>query len=182
MKRLCLGSVTSFPVETEGFPSPCPLCPAGECYLTEWTIWSRCQISCVNGNDLGFGSVQVRSRAVVAQDPENLLQCPEQELEARPCTGQTWHVADRETHMSCGSNMSCVSLPEGECFEYQWKTGPWRGSSRNVWCERTDGLNVTGKQSLTRPEVVPEFIRGETGSIWWSHDGVVVCPGCPPLT
>uniref|UniRef100_H3CL39 Thrombospondin type-1 domain-containing protein 7A n=1 Tax=Tetraodon nigroviridis TaxID=99883 RepID=H3CL39_TETNG len=94
---------------------PCP----GECYLTEWTTWSRCQISCVNGDDLGFGSVQVRSRAVVAQDPENLLQCPEQELEARPCT-------------------------EGKCLEYRWKTGPWRGSSRPVWCERTDGLNVTG--------------------------------------
>lgn len=87
--------MTSFPVKTEGFPSPFPLCPAGECYLTEWTIWSRCQISCVNGNDLGFGSVQVRSRAVLAQDPENLLQCPEQELEARPCTGQPWHIAGR---------------------------------------------------------------------------------------
>lgn len=60
----------------------------GECYLTDWTIWSPCQLSCVSGDDLGFGSVQVRSRAVVAQDPENLLQCPEQELEARPCTGQ----------------------------------------------------------------------------------------------
>lgn len=77
-------------------PTSAPLCPAGECYLTEWTIWSRCQISCADGDDLGFGSVQVRSRAVVAQDPENLLQCPDQELEARPCTGQTWHGADWE--------------------------------------------------------------------------------------
>ncbi|XP_039858562.1 thrombospondin type-1 domain-containing protein 7A [Simochromis diagramma] len=94
---------------------PCP----GECYLTDWTVWSSCQLSCINGADLGFGSVQVRSRAVVAQDPENLLQCPEQELEARPCT-------------------------DGECFDYKWKSGPWRGSSRHVWCERSDGLNVTG--------------------------------------
>uniref|UniRef100_A0A4W6CEH6 Thrombospondin type-1 domain-containing protein 7A n=1 Tax=Lates calcarifer TaxID=8187 RepID=A0A4W6CEH6_LATCA len=94
---------------------PCP----GECYLKDWTVWSACQLSCVSGDDLGFGSVQVRSRAVVAQDPENLLQCPEQELEARPCT-------------------------DGQCFEYKWKTGPWRGSSRQVWCQRSDGLNVTG--------------------------------------
>ncbi|MED6259489.1 Thrombospondin type-1 domain-containing protein 7A, partial [Ataeniobius toweri] len=91
-----------------------------ECYLTEWTVWSPCQLSCVSGDDLGFGSVQVRSRAVVAQDPENLLECPEQELEARPCTG-------------------------GQCFEYKWRTGPWRGSSRHVWCQRSDGMNVTGK-------------------------------------
>ncbi|XP_077362253.1 thrombospondin type-1 domain-containing protein 7A-like [Festucalex cinctus] len=94
---------------------PCP----GECYLTDWTVWSPCQLSCVGGDDLGFGSVQVRSRAVVAQDPENLLQCPEQELEARPCT-------------------------DGQCFEYAWRAGPWRGSSRHVWCQRSDGLNVTG--------------------------------------
>ena len=65
------------------------ICSVGECYLTDWTVWSPCQLSCVSGDDLGFGSVQVRSRAVVAQDPENLLQCPEQELEARPCTGQS---------------------------------------------------------------------------------------------
>ncbi|XP_043995053.1 thrombospondin type-1 domain-containing protein 7A isoform X3 [Gambusia affinis] len=94
---------------------PCP----GECYLTEWTVWSPCQLSCVSGDDLGFGSIQVRSRAVVAQDPENLLECPEQELEARPCAG-------------------------GQCFEYKWKTGTWRGSSRHVWCQRSDGMNVTG--------------------------------------
>lgn len=69
-----------------------PVCSVGECYLTDWTVWSPCQLSCVSGDDLGFGSVQVRSRAVVAQDPENLLQCPEQELEARPCTGQSDRV------------------------------------------------------------------------------------------
>lgn len=68
------------------------VCSAGECYLTDWTVWSPCQVSCVSGDDLGFGSVQVRSRAVVAQDPENLLQCPEQELEARPCTGKSGKV------------------------------------------------------------------------------------------
>ncbi|XP_031134376.1 thrombospondin type-1 domain-containing protein 7A isoform X3 [Sander lucioperca] len=99
---------------------PCP----GECYLTDWTVWSPCQLSCVSGDDLGFGSVQVRSRAVLAQDPENLLQCPEQELEARPCT-------------------------EGQCLEYKWRTGPWRASSRHVWCQRSDGLNVTGGCPMT---------------------------------
>ncbi|XP_072304518.1 thrombospondin type-1 domain-containing protein 7A [Eucyclogobius newberryi] len=104
----------------EGCTVPCP----GECYLTDWTLWSPCQLSCVGGDDLGFGSVQVRSRAVVAQDPENLLQCPEQEHEARPCT-------------------------EGLCLEYKWRAGPWRGSSRLVWCQRSDGLNVTGGCPLT---------------------------------
>lgn len=102
---------------------PCP----GECYLTDWTMWSPCQLSCIGGDDLGFGSVQVRSRAVLAQEPENLLQCPEQEWEARPCT-------------------------EGQCYDYKWMTGAWRGSSRQVWCQRSDGLNVTGGcQSTTEP-------------------------------
>uniref|UniRef100_A0A8C1ZU58 Thrombospondin type-1 domain-containing protein 7A n=1 Tax=Cyprinus carpio TaxID=7962 RepID=A0A8C1ZU58_CYPCA len=103
---------------------PCP----GECYLTDWTVWSPCQLSCISGDDLGFGSVQVRSRAVLAQEPENLLQCPEQEWEARPCT-------------------------EGRCFEYKWMTGPWKGSSRHVWCQRSDGLNVTGGCPLTSEPV-----------------------------
>ncbi|XP_051527151.1 thrombospondin type-1 domain-containing protein 7A [Myxocyprinus asiaticus] len=103
---------------------PCP----GECYLTDWTAWSPCQLSCISGDDLGFGSVQVRSRAVVAQEPENLLQCPEQEWEARPCT-------------------------EGQCYEYKWMTGAWKGSSRQVWCQRSDGLNVTGGCPLTSEPV-----------------------------
>uniref|UniRef100_A0A7N5ZTZ2 Thrombospondin type-1 domain-containing protein 7A n=1 Tax=Anabas testudineus TaxID=64144 RepID=A0A7N5ZTZ2_ANATE len=93
---------------------PCP----GDCYLMDWTVWSPCQLNCISGDDLGFGSVQVRSRAVVAQDPENLLQCPEQEMEARPCTGQ--------------------KLVYPVYFKFLL------GSSRLVWCQRSDGLNVTG--------------------------------------
>ncbi|KAA0710433.1 Thrombospondin type-1 domain-containing protein 7A [Triplophysa tibetana] len=103
---------------------PCP----GECYLTDWTVWSPCQLSCIGRDDLGFGSVQVRSRAVLAQEPENLLQCPEQEWEARPCT-------------------------DGQCYDYKWMTGPWKSSSRQVWCQRSDGLNVTGGCPLTSEPV-----------------------------
>ncbi|KAJ8288081.1 hypothetical protein COCON_G00007400 [Conger conger] len=99
---------------------PCP----GDCYLNDWTVWSPCQTSCVKGEDLGLGSVQVRSRAVIAQEPENLQQCPEQEWESQPCT-------------------------DGECYEYQWMNSAWRGSSRLVWCQRSDGLNVTGGCPLT---------------------------------
>ncbi|XP_063042222.1 thrombospondin type-1 domain-containing protein 7A [Engraulis encrasicolus] len=94
---------------------PCP----GECYLMDWTSWSPCQLSCARGVDIGLGAVQVRSRAVLAQEPENLLQCPDQDWEARPCT-------------------------EGQCYEYKWMASAWRGSSRQVWCQRSDGLNVTG--------------------------------------
>uniref|UniRef100_A0A8C9SY47 Thrombospondin type-1 domain-containing protein 7A n=1 Tax=Scleropages formosus TaxID=113540 RepID=A0A8C9SY47_SCLFO len=94
---------------------PCP----SDCYLMEWSPWSSCQTICVNGVDQGLGSVQVRSRPVIAQEPENLLQCPEQAWETRPCIG-------------------------GQCYKYQWMTGKWQGSSRLVWCQRSDGLNVTG--------------------------------------
>lgn len=37
---------------------------------------------------MDFGSVQVRSRAVLAQEPENLQQCPDQAWESQPCTGE----------------------------------------------------------------------------------------------
>ncbi|XP_017564196.1 thrombospondin type-1 domain-containing protein 7A isoform X2 [Pygocentrus nattereri] len=89
---------------------PCP----GDCYLMEWSDWSPCQSVCVKGQRLDFSAVQVRSRAVVAQEPENIAQCPEQEWQSRPC-------------------------PDGECFEYKWVS-----TTRLVWCERSDGTNVTG--------------------------------------
>ncbi|XP_038626243.1 thrombospondin type-1 domain-containing protein 7A [Tachyglossus aculeatus] len=94
---------------------PCP----GDCYLQEWSPWSLCQLTCVNGEDLGFGGIQARSRAVIIQELENQHLCPEQVLETRPCD-------------------------DGHCYEYKWMASPWKGLARTVWCQRSDGLNVTG--------------------------------------
>ncbi|KAG8443081.1 hypothetical protein GDO86_011775 [Hymenochirus boettgeri] len=94
---------------------PCP----GDCYLSEWSEWSLCQLTCVNGEDLSFGGVKVRSRAVIIQEVENQHLCPEQVVETKPCD-------------------------DGQCFEYKWLSSPWKGSSRTVWCQRSDGMNVTG--------------------------------------
>uniref|UniRef100_A0A8C1KE39 Thrombospondin type-1 domain-containing protein 7A n=1 Tax=Cyprinus carpio TaxID=7962 RepID=A0A8C1KE39_CYPCA len=89
---------------------PCP----GDCYLMEWSDWSPCQSVCVKGQRLDFTPVQVRSRAVIAQEPENIAQCPDQEWQTRPCSN-------------------------GECYEYQWM-----GNPQLIWCQRSDGINVTG--------------------------------------
>ena len=74
------------------FSSPysvfCLLCTAGECYLMEWSDWSSCVSICVKGAGVDFGSVQARSRAVLAQEPENLQLCPDQAWESQPCTGE----------------------------------------------------------------------------------------------
>lgn len=64
------------------------LLPAGECYLMEWSDWSSCVSICVKGAGVDFGSVQARSRAVLAQEPENLQLCPDQVWESQPCTGE----------------------------------------------------------------------------------------------
>uniref|UniRef100_A0A9L0IGF4 Thrombospondin type-1 domain-containing protein 7A n=1 Tax=Equus asinus TaxID=9793 RepID=A0A9L0IGF4_EQUAS len=93
---------------------PCP----GDCYLKDWSSWSLCQLTCVNGEDLGFGGIQVRSRAVIIQELENQHLCPEQLLETKSCD-------------------------DGQCYEYKWMASAWKGSSRTVWCQRSDGVNVT---------------------------------------
>lgn len=65
--------------------------------MKEWSEWSLCQLTCVNGEDLGFGGIQVRSRAVIIQDLENQHLCPEQALETRPCSGKYQNTH----HSSC---------------------------------------------------------------------------------
>nr|XP_043890586.1 thrombospondin type-1 domain-containing protein 7A-like isoform X7 [Solea senegalensis] len=95
---------------------PCP----GECYLMEWSDWSSCVSICVKEVDVDFGSVQVRSRAVLAQEPENLQQCPDQQWQSQSCS-------------------------EGDCYEYKWSSSVHPDSTRPlIWCQRSDGLNVTG--------------------------------------
>lgn len=67
---------------------------AGECYLMEWSDWSSCVNICVKEAGVDFGSVQARSRAVLAQEPENLQLCPDQMWESQPCTSETSDSAD----------------------------------------------------------------------------------------
>lgn len=66
----------------------CLVPASGECYLMEWSDWSSCVSICVKDAGVDFGSVQVRSRAVLAQEPENLQLCPDQAWESQPCTGE----------------------------------------------------------------------------------------------
>ncbi|XP_009998692.1 PREDICTED: thrombospondin type-1 domain-containing protein 7B [Chaetura pelagica] len=94
---------------------PCP----GDCHLTEWSEWSSCELTCINGRSFETTGRQSRSRAFVVQAPEDQESCSGQAMETRPCSG-------------------------GKCYNYLWKTSLWRDNIRTVWCQRSDGVNVTG--------------------------------------
>ncbi|XP_075367640.1 thrombospondin type-1 domain-containing protein 7B isoform X6 [Mycteria americana] len=105
---------------------PCP----GDCHLTEWSEWSSCELTCINGRSFETTGRQSRSRAFISQSPENQESCSGQVMETRPCSG-------------------------GKCYDYLWKTSLWRDNVRTVWCQRSDGINVTGGCALrTKPAEV----------------------------
>ncbi|XP_034041977.1 thrombospondin type-1 domain-containing protein 7B [Thalassophryne amazonica] len=94
---------------------PCP----GDCHLIEWSSWSSCQLTCLEGRSFEATGRQARSRAVIIQVMENQASCPHQVFETQHCKG-------------------------GKCHSYQWRTGAWSNNERAVWCQRADGVNVTG--------------------------------------
>ncbi|XP_028971693.2 thrombospondin type-1 domain-containing protein 7B isoform X3 [Esox lucius] len=105
---------------------PCP----GDCHMTEWSSWSSCQLTCLERRSFETIGRQTRSRAVVVQVLENQENCPQQGFETRPCKG-------------------------GTCHTYEWRTSGWNGNERVVWCQRSDGVNVTGGCFLqNRPTTV----------------------------
>nr|XP_038038274.1 LOW QUALITY PROTEIN: thrombospondin type-1 domain-containing protein 7B [Anas platyrhynchos] len=105
---------------------PCP----GDCHLTEWSEWSSCELTCIEGRSFETTGRQARSRAFVGQSPESPESCSGQVVETRPCSG-------------------------GKCYNYLWKTSLWRDNVRTVWCQRSDGINVTGGCALqTKPAEV----------------------------
>ncbi|KAG8548211.1 hypothetical protein GDO81_026154 [Engystomops pustulosus] len=107
---------------------PCP----GDCHLTEWSQWSSCQVACIDGRAFEAIGRQSRSRTFIVQSPENQENCPKPVIETRPCTG-------------------------GRCFRYSWKMSPWMDNKRTVWCQRSDGANVTGGCSMnSRPAAVQQ--------------------------
>ncbi|NXP12520.1 THS7B protein, partial [Thinocorus orbignyianus] len=133
-------SATPKPVENElcgELPSkesvlqlPCSVPCPGDCHLTEWSEWSSCELTCINGRSFETMGRQSRSRAFIVQSPENQESCSGQEVETRPCSG-------------------------GKCYDYVWKTSLWQENVRTVWCQRSDGINVTGGCALrTKPAEV----------------------------
>ncbi|XP_074684661.1 thrombospondin type-1 domain-containing protein 7B isoform X2 [Strix aluco] len=133
-------SATSKPVENAlcgQLPSkesvlqlPCSVPCPGDCHLTEWSEWSSCELTCINGRSFETTGRQSRSRAFIVQSPENQESCSGQAMETRPCSG-------------------------GKCYDYLWKTSLWRDNVRTVWCQRSDGMNVTGGCALrTKPAEV----------------------------
>ncbi|XP_033624785.1 thrombospondin type-1 domain-containing protein 7A-like isoform X2 [Asterias rubens] len=123
---------------------PCP----SECQHTIWSSWSNCYISCLQSRPIGNEGIEVRSRAALGPD----VGCPSDEMEFRPCQGET-------------------------CHEFTWHTSPWKKGKREVWCQRSDGLNVTGPcTSDTKPSIsvvcLPEC---DTQVSFCSEDNVCQC-------
>uniref|UniRef100_A0A8C2JGW2 Thrombospondin type-1 domain-containing protein 7A n=1 Tax=Cyprinus carpio TaxID=7962 RepID=A0A8C2JGW2_CYPCA len=116
--KMCLGNSQGKVSETE-LLQPCTVPCPGECHLTKWSPWSLCQLLCLDGRSFETWGRQARSRAIVTQVLENQDTCPSQMYETRPCQG-------------------------GTCLSYEWMTGEWRHNRRLVWCQRSDGVNVTG--------------------------------------
>lgn len=36
----------------------------------------------------------------------------------------------------------------GTCLGYEWVTDEWKDNQRAVWCQRSDGVNVTGSNTI----------------------------------
>ncbi|KAM5279638.1 thrombospondin type-1 domain-containing protein 7B [Ctenodactylus gundi] len=106
---------------------PCP----GDCHLTAWSEWSTCELTCIDGRGFETTGRQSRSRTFIVQSFENQDNCPQQVLETRPCAG-------------------------GKCYHYVWKASLWNNNERTVWCQRSDGINVTGGCS---PQARPAAVR-----------------------
>ncbi|XP_070435726.1 thrombospondin type-1 domain-containing protein 7B isoform X1 [Equus przewalskii] len=119
------------PFQVSILKQPCSVPCPGDCHLTEWSEWSTCELTCIDGRSFEAMGRQSRSRTFIIQSFENQDSCPEQVLETRPCTG-------------------------GKCYHYTWKASLWNNNERTVWCQRSDGINVTGGCS---PQARPAAIR-----------------------
>ncbi|KAK1336985.1 hypothetical protein QTO34_003027 [Cnephaeus nilssonii] len=115
-----------------------PLCtahPSRRLSSNGWSEWSMCELTCIDGRSFETMGRQSRSRTFIIQSFENQDSCPQQVLETRPCTG-------------------------GKCYHYTWKASLWDNNERTVWCQRSDGVNVTEKSA--------------------SGDGISFVGGCSP--
>lgn len=124
----------------------------GDCHLTEWSHWSTCELACIDGRSFETMGRQTRSRTFLIQSLENQDSCPQQVLETRPCAGTKnsfYSLAQIDQCLFCFQQgiielLLSYLLAGGKCYQYTWKTGLWDNNERTVWCQRSDGINVTG--------------------------------------
>ncbi|XP_065052775.1 thrombospondin type-1 domain-containing protein 7A-like [Rhopilema esculentum] len=91
----------------------------GDCVTAQWSGWSSCFGLCTVKNESIFSyGVQIRTRHILRQPTEYGIRCPR----------------DLVLREKCDKPL---------CFTFSWKTGPYIGKKRDVWCERSDGLNVS---------------------------------------
>lgn len=46
----------------------------------------------------------------------------------------------------------------GKCHSYEWRTSAWSDNVREVWCQRSDGVNVTGIATATLTQHTFHFV------------------------
>lgn len=96
----------------------CKIPCQGDCIVSEWSSWSSCFAMCTLKNQSMFDyGTRIRIRHIL-QEPESLgRKCPRHLMEREICYDQ-------------------------KCFTFSWKTGPYVKETREVWCQRSDGLRV----------------------------------------
>ncbi|KAK7939999.1 hypothetical protein WMY93_003325 [Mugilogobius chulae] len=120
---------------------PCPSqltqtkpCPVKPCYNWVLSDWSPCT---VEGADCGEG-VRRRNLSCVVHLGD-WPGTPAQMVHSELCGDVLRRAVQQEMEQPC-----FVPCPGGKCHSYQWRTGPWSNNQRAVWCQRSDGVNVTG--------------------------------------
>ncbi|VCX31474.1 unnamed protein product, partial [Gulo gulo] len=64
------------PFQDSILKQPCSVPCPGDCHLTEWSEWSTCELTCINGRSFETVGRQSRSRAFIVQSFENQDSCP----------------------------------------------------------------------------------------------------------
>lgn len=58
-------------------------------------------------------------------------------------------TAGLDAHIKVLLSVVSVIATGGKCHSYEWRTGGWSNNQRVVWCQRSDGVNVTGEKLLS---------------------------------
>ncbi|KAM7407697.1 hypothetical protein PAMA_003439 [Pampus argenteus] len=130
---------------------PCFVPCLGDCHLTEWSAWSSCQLTCLEGRSFETTGRQSRSRAVIIQVMENQGSCPHQVFETQPCKGgcfpQKRPTTVRHCHPPCTKPFSHCT-PSGVCGCEKGYTEVMTTHGFLDYCTRTPGVDNNKKADV----------------------------------